>query len=161
MRKWVGYQSEARANREKSVAQRIMDKTTPEPNTGCFLWAGCADKNGYGFIRIDGKNKKVHRVAYDMANGTQLPSNVLVCHTCDTPSCVNPRHLYAGSNSDNQIDAAIKGRSPSGKLSVDDVRLIRARREAGETATGLALEYGVHLTTIINIAHRQKWKHVT
>lgn len=159
MSKWTGYQSISRANRTKPVMERIFDKITPEPNTGCWLWCGCADKDGYGFVRVDGKNKKVHRVIFERHNGS-INAKTLVCHTCDTPSCVNPLHLYAGTNSDNQIDAAIRQRAPCQKLSVRDVLEIRERRASGETATSLAKEFGVHLTTIINIAHRQKWKHV-
>jgi hypothetical protein len=155
-----GYRNLARANRGKSVLDRLMEKVSPEPNTGCWLWVGCADKDGYGFIRVDGKNIKTHRASIELHSGVKLVPGQLVCHRCDTPSCVNPDHLYVGNNARNQQDAAVRRRGARIKLSVDDVLAIRRRRANGERPVDLAREYGVNETSITNIANRKKWAHI-
>jgi hypothetical protein len=93
-----------------------MDKFIPEPNTGCWLWIGTTHPiGGYGRIkkRID-KNKWVqyeaHRVSYELFKGI-IPKYLMVCHKCDTPSCVNPNHLFLGTAKDNMQDMVSKGRN--------------------------------------------------
>jgi hypothetical protein len=160
MTKFDGYRSRSRPNRSKSVHFRLMEKVSPEPNTGCWLWVGCSDKDGYGFIRVAGKNLKAHRVSMELHSGVTLGPGQLVCHKCDTPACINPDHLYVGDNSRNQQDAAVRRRAARIKLSVDDVRAIRRRRANGERPVDLAKEFGVNQTSITNIANRKKWAHI-
>ena len=80
----------------------------PEPNSGCHLWAGALNSRGkYPSYR----GQRAHHVALMRAQGlVALPPGVEVCHTCDTPQCVNPDHLFLGTKSDNMRDAARKGR---------------------------------------------------
>lgn len=163
------YRRLARANRGKPAYVRMMEKISPEPNTGCWLWTGCYDKDGYGFLRVDGKNIKVHRFSLEYHRGGRLEAGQLACHTCDMPACANPDHLYAGNNSDNQKDAAARGRShgwsrvprcqaPAAKLKAADVVSIRAR--SSEKAADLAKEYGVKPHAIRKIWARRTWGHV-
>ncbi len=79
----------------------------PEPNTGCWLWAGAVNNKGYGMLQYGGESK-AHRVFYKLYN--TLPEGAHVLHHCDVRSCVNPDHLYAGTNQDNVNDRTKRNR---------------------------------------------------
>jgi hypothetical protein len=99
--------------------------TMPEPNSGCLLWLGCVCKNGYGRIGYGsgGSAVLVHRIAYESAFGP-FDRSRHVCHSCDTPSCVNPDHLFIGTQRDNMRDMFEKGRGNPGGLKPRRVRLL-------------------------------------
>lgn len=79
--------------------------------SGCWLWTGSVDGGGYGTISTTRgyAPAKAHRVSWEMRNGP-IPAGMVICHTCDTPSCVNPDHLMAGTQADNMQDMSAKGR---------------------------------------------------
>jgi len=77
---------------------------------GCWEWIGPKFTHGkYGRFNIDYKSERSHRFSYELHNG-EIPKNMYVCHKCDNPSCVNPEHLFLGSQSSNLCDASEKGR---------------------------------------------------
>lgn len=87
-----------------------------EKTDGCWLWRGTVHHTGYGVLTIMDESRphgkyqvRVHRLSYEMAKG-QIPTGMCVCHACDTPLCVNPAHLWLGSQIENQADATKKGR---------------------------------------------------
>lgn len=96
--------------------ERFLYKTLPEPNTGCWLWLGALTGRGYGQIKVKGVAVLAHRFSYEMHKG-KIPDGVYVCHTCDTPSCVNPSHLWLGTAKDNMVDKAVKRRGAYDVLS--------------------------------------------
>lgn len=76
----------------------------------CWPWTGPTTVEGYGIFCADGRRLRANRVAFMVANDT-WPGEQRVCHSCDNPKCVNPRHLWLGSQRDNVLDMIYKGRS--------------------------------------------------
>lgn len=89
------------------LKQRFLAQCTPEPNTGCWLWEGPGKV--YGDMRVDYTYVPAHRFSYETFVGS-IPEGMMACHKCDTPMCVNPEHLFLGTNLDNMTDAIRKGR---------------------------------------------------
>lgn len=75
----------------------------------CIEWQGPRDGGGYGFVQHEGRRWKAHRLAYHLAFGG-IPGGAYICHKCDNPPCVNPAHLFAGTQQDNARDMVAKGR---------------------------------------------------
>jgi hypothetical protein len=91
------------------LAAFVQARHTPEPNCGCWLWTGHVNRAGYGVIDRGGRKLGAHRVSYEMNKG-QIPHGLVVRHTCDVPSCVNPDHLLIGTQADNIQDAVKRNR---------------------------------------------------
>ena len=99
----------ARAHRRRLLAERLEAFSMPEPNSGCRLWLGQLWPSGYGRIKVGGKLKRVHRAAYEEAKGP-IPPGKIICHRCDVPICIEPNHLYAGTDQTNFDDMVRRGR---------------------------------------------------
>lgn len=147
----------------KPIQKRFENLVQMEPMSGCWLWVGTTWPNGYGsFTIIRGKQENTHRTSWKLYRDL-IPEKMLVLHKCDTPSCVNPDHLFLGINKDNTQDMIKKGRSAKGekngraKLSPEQVLKIR---EDDRLGTVIAPEYGVTPTMIYEIKHKRSWKHI-
>lgn len=116
----------------------------------CWTWTAYRNQNGYGQFSIDGKLYLSHRVSYRIHNADCI-ENLVVRHTCDNPSCVNPDHLESGSHKDNMKDMVERNRSPHCVLSLETVREIKLRLENGETGKALSEEYSVSKSSISRI----------
>jgi hypothetical protein len=96
-----------------SIAERLWRAVSPEPNSGCWLWTGTVNSWGYPLLSIGNKVRSGHRLSYETFRGP-IPEGMCVCHTCDIPSCINPDHLWIGTNADNSSDKQKKGRAKAG-----------------------------------------------
>lgn len=90
--------------------------TKVEDTRTCWNWRSSFSRNGYGVFGFKGKSLKAHRVAYELVNG-KIPQGLNVLHTCDNPKCINPDHLWVGTQGDNVVDICKKKRFRLGKYS--------------------------------------------
>jgi len=133
---------------------RFWSKVDKRGPAECWPWTGCT-RDGYGQLRVDGRTRMATHVSLLLATG-EWPT-MHVCHTCDNPACVNPDHLFQGTNADNQTDKAAKGRAGK-KLDREKVDAIRAAR--GKLSQNrLAKLFGVSRTTIGLIQRNKTWNH--
>lgn len=93
---------------DEAAVKRFWDNVQKSP--GCWLWTAAKRHKGYGAFNVRGENFKAHRLAWELTYGP-IPKGMHVCHRCDTPSCVNPTHLFLGTNQDNVADMFQKGRN--------------------------------------------------
>jgi hypothetical protein len=92
----------------------LLENYAAVPEAGCWLWLGGWNTEGYGKVSKHGKMVvQAHRMFYEIHKGP-IPSGMLVCHKCDTPSCVNPEHLFLGNHVENALDMVRKGRGRPG-----------------------------------------------
>jgi len=151
--------------------KRFWSKVDLKGPDDCWMWLGykhwpnkCGQVYGGFGVSQNGKNVawRAHRLAWTLRNG-EIPGGHVVMHTCDVPLCVNPSHLRAATQAENQADMARKGRQAKGqdngraKLNEDQVRVIRA---SSKPIADLAREYGLHHKAITRIVRGETWRHL-
>lgn len=151
---------------KRPIDQRIAGKTDKAPGHGpngdCHVWTASKDANGYGHIRYQQRTWLAHRVVYLLTHGS-LSDDVFVCHRCDNPSCVNPSHLFIGTQQDNMDDMVSKGRQRflsgeshvNSKLTQADVENIRSDTRLHRV---IAAQYGVSRGLVSHIKRGVAWK---
>lgn len=153
---------------KKTRTNRFLEKIIPEPNSGCWLWdAGCT-KKGYGSFRTGIKKQSAHRFSYELFRG-DIPEDLHVLHKCDTRCCVNPDHLFLGTNLDNVRDMYRKGRNRlllgdlngATKLDRNQVLEVRDLRKKGLSERKIAEKFNVSRGSVNAILSGRTWKHVS
>jgi hypothetical protein len=149
------------------AAQAIRDRAIV--NDGCWGWIGTLDRDGYGVVKIRGKQYRAPRLSFFAANGYW--ATPIVRHTCDNRICCNPKHLLEGTLKQNARDASIRGRLSTEKTS-DKWGEGRGRAKLSEAqveeikglyATGLFTQkqlgerFNVHVTTVAKIVRGKSW----
>lgn len=147
------------------------------PEQDCWPWQGGKREKGYGYFydgrKIHGRTSwTAHRIAFALATGdaSYLPDRKrVVMHSCNNPPCCNPSHLSVGSIGQNSRDAYRDGLTPRppfsqgethycARFTADEVRSIRSKLDAGQSAKSLAKAYGVSHMAIRKIRDRKSWK---
>lgn len=145
--------------------RKFMENISPVPVTGCWLWMGELMPNGYGRIAYAQHREGAHRFAY--RRFVCDPGKLMVLHKCDVPSCVNPDHLFAGTQADNMKDKAAKRRTadrfgekhPLCRLTDEQVAAIHADWDNGKRQLEIAEKFGVtqsHVSRLLSGQVRSK-----
>jgi len=146
---------------------RYVNKTD-----GCWLWTGgSVNQKGYGQIGGGGKGAKhilAHRLSYEIHKGP-IPDGLLIMHSCDNPSCVNPEHLSVGTQSQNILEAFAKGRKNAvpphvygdvcGASKLKELEAIEILKSTEATKI-IAAKYGVSKSAIERLRNGKSWKHL-
>lgn len=153
-----------------TAQDRFEAYVEPELNSGCHLWSGTLNDAGYGILWIGQRLVRAHRFAFAEHHGP-IPSGMNVCHRCDTPACVNPDHLFLGTQAENMADMVAKARRVQGrvyrgvensqaKLTEADARRILEEVAAGRPVTEVANDNGVSRTAVNHIIKGRNWSHL-
>lgn len=170
--KWVGkfccrkhYREYART---EGTILRFWKRVKVRSKDECWEWIGRVDKHGYGRIEREGTDVLASRIAMEIKLGRSLTSKECSLHSCDNPACVNPKHLWLGSQGDNMKDMVKKGRSSrlpgesNGKSRFKTQEILRMRKlfDSGKRIIEIAREYKTAQPVINRIVHRKRWKHI-
>lgn len=136
------------------------------PFSTCHWWTGTIKETGYGRFHVKDRFIAAHRFSYEKEHGP-IPSGLCVCHSCDNPSCVNPDHLWLGTQKNNMQDCSAKSRAGKSlgvnhglsKLNDEAVKVIRFF--AGSVSNRrIAVAYGVSSSTVDSVVKAETWGHV-
>jgi len=147
------------------VVRRFWKFTDRRGDNECWIWNGVVNWLGYGRLLVEYKSTQAHRISWAIHHG-EIPDGLHVLHTCNNRQCVNPAHLFLGTQSENTAQAyhdgnlhSMKGEAhPRAKLTNEKVIQIR---NSSDTAAQLAQQYGVNKATIRDILSGRRWKHIT
>ncbi|GAB6170593.1 HNH endonuclease [Paradesulfitobacterium aromaticivorans] len=148
----------------KPVEERFMSNV--QKTDSCWIWTGHKANGGYGIFHANHKSYIAHRFYYALHHGP-IPEHIKACHKCDNPACVNPDHIFLGTQSENLRDAVMKGRrnmlgedNPFSKLTEDNVLSLRRLYANGITKAELARRFQLSKTHVGRIISREVWAHI-
>lgn len=143
-----------------SPIERLLNSVEPEPNSGCWLYIKTG-KLGYGTFWLNGSARQAHRAAWTLLVGP-IPDGMQVNHKCHVRCCVNPNHLYLGTQTDNMKDMRDSGRERRALgelngLAKLTIEMVKAIRKSDRKNCELAAFFSVAPTTISAIRNRKRW----
>ncbi len=168
------------------IADRFWSKVDIRGEDECWPWKTALDGDGYGFFHVPIPTPEkylklqAHRIAFYLEYGVDL-GPLLACHSCDNRPCCNPEHFFVGTTADNQHDAALKGRIPSGdewaRIHAGEVKpvlcgeinanailttaqVLEIRSRTNEPRKKLAAEFGISWHYVQKLIGRRAWKHI-
>jgi hypothetical protein len=158
---------------DEATIKRFLSKVIIAQDDQCWLWVGSKNTDGYGGFTLNKKNTGSHRASYIIYVG-DIPKGMSVLHKCDVRNCVNPKHLFLGTQLDNVRDMFTKGRRekvtkgafkkgvehPRSKINDDIVREIRKLKKGRGVFTEFAKKHGISRTLVGYIYHGRAWQHV-
>lgn len=151
-----------RGAKKQDPVKRFLKFVVKDLTTGCWWWIGCKSPKGYGrFQWHTNQSMQATHVAFILFIGP-IPSGCDILHTCDNPSCVNPEHLFPGTNIDNVADRQTKSRTAKGEKKPNAIikeSFIPLILKDPRTLREIAKTYGVTYTTILRIKNGTNWKH--
>ena len=175
----ITHYSRWRTGRDLTAPYRLQDRDDDvrfdaavemDPNGGCWLWSAATSDFGHGVTSYAGQPIRAHRRAYERWRGP-IPAELKVCHHCDVPQCVNPDHLFLGTQADNLADMVRKGRwgesrtlrgaaNGNSRLTEAEALQIIADVAAGRSKTEVANDNGITRTAVYLIVKGQNWSHL-
>lgn len=155
-----------RGKRIKPINEKLIYKIA---KNGCWIFQNALSRQGYGRIRIGNKNINAHRVSYEYHVGN-IPMGMYVCHKCDNPPCINPKHLFLGTALDNNRDAIKKKRNAGcclpgtknikAKLTEKQVLKMRKLRQSGMGYSRIGSFFGLTKSSTHKAIKGITWKHL-
>jgi hypothetical protein len=150
-----------------SVAQRLAFYSNPPLPNGCVEWNAAIDDHGYGQLGTTaGGMKRVSRLTLEIKLGRPLRKGKMALHTCDNRKCLAPDHLYEGTRHDNAHDRDKRTgydtnvRGVDQHLAVLDEAKVRLIRASNASASALARQLGVNVSTVCNVRRWRTWRHI-
>lgn len=152
----------------KPVAIRILALLERRSESECWPWKGSVGREGYGRLRLNGREVSAHRLILEAELGRPLLRSECACHRCDNPPCCNPAHLFAGSHLDNSNDKHRKGRAhalrgekhPRARVTDEQALLIRRLRVEGVSPRDLAGRFGLSIQATRHLLSGYSWRHL-
>jgi hypothetical protein len=141
-----------------SAIARFEESFIPEPMSGCWLWERVVSPKGYGMFKSDRKTTRANRASW-MIYRSPIPAGMLVLHKCDNPACVNPDHLFLGTNDDNIEDMHNKGRYVrfGRALSPERIRaILHDKKTYGLPNSDRARKHGVSRPLVVSIVQGKR-----
>lgn len=142
---------------EETTIERVFKNVVISEN-GCWEWTGRTNSAGYSQVKIHGETHSGHRLVWEILNG-EITGGLYVLHRCDNRKCVNPHHLFLGTNDDNMRDGAIKNRFVH-KLSLIEIAEVRRLSIEGFTQVDISRMFNISQGHISKILNKKRRKHV-
>lgn len=145
-----------------AILAKFWRRVNREKAKACWPYLGAIYSHGYGMFSIGRARIRAHRLAWLLSRG-EIPAGQSVLHRCDNTRCVNPAHLFLGTQADNMHDAVRKGRKRAWglqKLNAQQVREIRRCAAAGEPHKAIAARFSISRNHVSTLVHRKAWAHL-